>query len=88
LKFITTIALLSVAEKENVGRHPGILLIDSPGAQEVSDKDLNSLIEGLKQLTIELPFLQIIIASRASDVILSQIDEKHRKHAKGDSYLW
>jgi hypothetical protein len=88
LKVITTIALLSVAEKENVGRHPGILLIDSPGAQEVSDKDLNSLIEGLKQLTIELPFLQIIIASRASDVILSQIDEKHRKHAKGDSYLW
>jgi hypothetical protein len=88
LKVITTIALLSVAEKENVGRHPGILLIDSPGAQEVSDKDLNSLIEGLKQLTKELPFLQIIIASRASDVILSQIDKNHRKHAIGDSYLW
>ncbi|QXP54475.1 hypothetical protein H0I25_10265 [Cellulophaga sp. HaHa_2_95] len=88
LKVITTIALLSVAEKENVGRHPGVLLIDSPGAQEVADEDLNSLIEGLKQLTKELPFLQIIIASRASDVVLSQIDENHRKHAKGDSYLW
>ena len=88
LKVITTIALLSVSEKEKVGRHPGLLLIDSPGAQEVSDQDLNNLIEGLKQLTIELPFLQIIIASRASDVILSQIDKTHRKHAKGDSYLW
>lgn len=88
LKVITTIALLSVAEKEKVGRHPGLLLIDSPGAQEVSDQDLNSLIEGLKQLTIDLPFLQIIIASRASDVILSQIDKTHRKHAKGDLYLW
>ena len=88
LKVITTIALLSVAEKEKVGRHPGLLLIDSPGAQEVSDQDLNSLIEGLKQLTVELPFLQIIIASRASDVILHQIGKDHRKHAKGDSYLW
>ena len=88
LKVITTIALLSVAEKQKVGRHPGLLLIDSPGAQEVSDQDLNSLIEGLKQLTEELPFLQIIIASRASDVILSQIDKNHRKHAIGDSYLW
>jgi len=88
LKVITTIALISVAEKENVGRHPGLLLIDSPGAQEVSDKDLNSLIEGLRKLSIELPFIQIIIASRASEVILSQIDEKHRKHAKGNSYLW
>lgn len=88
LKVITTIALLSVAEKQNVGRHPGLLIIDSPAAQEVADKDLNSLIEGLKQLTTELPFLQIIIASRASDVILSQIDKNHRKHAIGDSYLW
>ncbi len=53
LKVITTIALLSVAEKRKVGRHPGLLLIDSPGAQEVSDHDLNSFIEGLKQLTTE-----------------------------------
>lgn len=88
LKVITTIALLSIAEKRKVGRHPGLLLIDSPSAQEVSDKDLNSLIEGLKNLTIELPFLQIIIASRATDVILNHIDEKHRKHAIGEDYLW
>jgi len=88
LKVITTIALLSVAEKRKVGRHPGILLIDSPGAQEVSDKDVNSLIEGLKKLTTELPFLQIIIASRATDVILNQIDKNHRKYAKGNDYLW
>ena len=88
LKVITTIALLSVAEKKKLGRHPGLLLIDSPGAQEVSDHDLNSLIEGLKQLTTELPFLQIIIASRASDVILKQIEEGNRKHAKGNDFLW
>jgi tetratricopeptide (TPR) repeat protein len=88
LKVITTIALLSVAEKRKVGRHPGLLLIDSPGAQEVSDNDVNSLIEGLKELTTELPFLQIIIASRATDVILNQIDIDHRKHAKGNDYLW
>lgn len=88
LKVITTIALLSVAEKRKVGRHPGLLLIDSPSAQEVSDNDVNSLMEGLKKLTTELPFLQIIIASRATDVILNQIDIDHRKHAKGDDYLW
>lgn len=88
LKVITTIALLSVAEKRQVGRHPGLLLIDSPSAQEVSDSDLNSLIEGLEKLTKELPFLQIIIASRATQVILEHIDEKNRKHAKGDNFLW
>ena len=78
---MATIALLSVAEKKKVGRHPGLLLIDSPAAQEVTDHDVNNLIEGLKKLTKELPFLQIIIASRTTDVILDQIDEKNRKHA-------
>ena len=85
---ITTISLLSVAEKRKVGRHPGLLLIDSPRAQEVSDNDVNSLMEGLKKLTTELPFLQIIIASRATEVILNKIDKDHRKYAKGDDYLW
>ena len=71
-------------EKRKVGRHPGLLLIDSPRAQEVSDNDVNSLMEGLKKLTTELPFLQIIIASRATEVILNKIDKDHRKYAKGD----
>ena len=88
LKVITTIALLSVAEKEGVGRHPGLLLIDSPGAQEVSEHDLNMLIQGLKELSKELPFLQIIIASRSSKVILNQIDRNYRKYATGKNYLW
>ena len=88
LKVITTIALLSVAEKKQVGRHPGLLLIDSPGAQEVSPHDLDMLVDGLKKLATELPFLQIIIASRSSDVILKQIDESNRKYAKGQEYLW
>lgn len=88
LKVITTIALLTVAERRKVGRHPGILLIDSPGAQEISDQDLESLIKGLKTLSSELSFLQIFIASRASKVILKHIDEKHRKYAKGNDYLW
>jgi len=87
-KVITTIALLSVAEKRKLGRHPGLLLIDSPGAQEVTDNDVNNLIEGLKKLSEELPFLQVIIASRATEVVLAQIDDEHRKYATGTDYLW
>ena len=88
LKVITTIALLTVAERKKVGRHPGILLIDSPGAQEISDKDLESLIRGLKTLSNELSFIQIFVASRASEVILKHIDKEDRKYAKGNDYLW
>ena len=88
LKVIVTIALISVAEERALGRHPGFLVIDSPAAQEVNQEDLNSLIEGLKQLYDVLPSLQIILASAASPVVIKHIDEEHRLHAKEKNYLW
>ena len=36
LKVATVLAMIEVAEKKGVGRHPGLLMIDSPAAQEVS----------------------------------------------------
>lgn len=88
LKVIVTIALISVAEERGLGRHPGFLIIDSPAAQEVNPEDLESLIKGLEELCRVLPSLQILIASVASDTLLSHIDEKHRLLAKGDTFLW
>ena len=33
LKIATTLALIKIAEQRGIGRHPGLLLIDSPGAR-------------------------------------------------------
>lgn len=88
LKVVATIALISVAEERNLGRHPGFLVIDSPAAQEVNREDLNNLIAGLETLCEELPHLQIIVASVANDTLLEHIPESRRKYARGDEYLW
>lgn len=88
LKVASIIALISIAEKKGIGRHPGLLLIDSPGSEEMVEDDVSQLISGLVELTQELPHLQVIVAATSSESILSHIDETHRKYAQGDSFLW
>jgi hypothetical protein len=88
LKIASIIALISIAEKRGIGRHPGILLIDSPKAEEMVEEDVDNLVGGLFTLTKDLPHIQIILAATSSESILRYLDEDHRKYAQGDSFLW
>ncbi|MEU9836279.1 hypothetical protein AB0D67_32485 [Streptosporangium sp. NPDC048047] len=63
LKIVTTIALLRHGFRSGVGRHPGLLLVDSPGAEEVDSGDLRHMLEDLVRLTQSNPELQVIIAT-------------------------
>lgn len=88
LKVAATLAMLKIAEEEGVGRHPGLLLIDSPKSNEMIDKDYAMLIEGLMGLTEEMKTVQVIFTGIAQPVVLGLIPEDHRLHAKGEAYLW
>lgn len=88
LKIASIIALISIAEKRGIGRHPGILLVDSPKAEEMVEEDVDNLVGGLFKLTKELPHIQIILAATSSESILRYLDEDHRKYAQGDNFLW
>jgi prefoldin subunit 5 len=88
LKIASVIALISIAENQGIGRHPGLLLIDSPKREEITDKDVAQIVAGLDTLTKELPYLQVFLAATASEGILGYFDEDHRKYAKGDDFLW
>lgn len=59
LKIASIIALISIAENQGIGRHPGLLLIDSPKREEITDKDVAQIVAGLEALTKELPYLQV-----------------------------
>jgi DNA-binding FrmR family transcriptional regulator/Zn-finger nucleic acid-binding protein len=88
LKVATMLAIISVSHTSGVGRHPGMLLIDSPGSQEIVGTDLEELMSGMKEVISELPFLQVFVASVVSDLMARQIDEKQCISATGDAYLW
>jgi predicted nuclease with TOPRIM domain len=88
LKVATMLAIISVSHTSGVGRHPGLLMIDSPGSQEMVGTDLGELMSGMAEVISELPFLQVFVASVASDLMASHIDEKMCVSASGDNYLW
>jgi hypothetical protein len=88
LKVAAVLAMIREAERRHIGRHPGLLMIDSPGAQEVAPEDLDELIGGLDEVSNEFSHLQVFIASKTSDAVLSHVPSERMRYAKGDAFLW
>lgn len=88
LKVAAVLAMISVAEAQGVGRHPGLLMIDSPGAQEVSPKDLEELIAGLEEVSKEFSHLQVFVAAMASSAIKKHVPTERMRYVRGEAALW
>ena len=86
LRISVTIALLRVAHQSQRGRHPGLLLIDSIGAEETEPGDLASFMRELSAVAAETG-IEIIVAS-ARPEILEHVPEGNRVSAEGEDYLW
>lgn len=88
LRIATAIALLRIGKKLGVGRHPGLLIIDSPGADETDDSNLEALLKELRAIAENEIGLQVFVSSaKASDVITLLTPSNCRIAAKGE-YLW
>ena len=55
LKLAMVIALLRVGERLGIGRHPGLLLVDSPGGEEMVELDVGNVLKELDDLCKEIP---------------------------------
>lgn len=88
LKVATVLAMIQVGERRGVGRHPGLIMIDSPAAQEIAPEDLRELLSGLKDIREELPHLQIFVAGVTSKAMQDHISDSHLRQASNGGYLW
>jgi hypothetical protein len=88
LKVATVLAMIEVAEEKGVGRHPGLLMIDSPAAQEVSPNDLDELVAGLQSVSKSISHVQVFVAGRTSAAITDHVPEKNRREALDGGFLW
>lgn len=88
LKVATVLAMIQVGERRSIGRHPGLIMIDSPAAQEVAPEDLRGLLSGLTVVREELPHLQIFVAGITSAAMGEFIPPNRRKEASDGGYLW
>ena len=86
LRIAVIVALLRVAHSNGKGRHPGLLLIDSIGAEETEPADLSSFMQELRDVADETG-IEIIVAS-ARPEILKHVPAGQRVSAEGEDYLW
>lgn len=88
LKVATALALLRVGFSTGVGRHPGLLLVDSPGAEEATPENLDSMLVALRDVATEVPHLQVLVATRSPLMLEELLDPTHRRVAGPGEYLW
>ncbi|PLR99045.1 hypothetical protein [Bacillus sp. T33-2] len=80
------ISLIQLDIKFSVGRHPRLLIIDSPGKEEVISKDLEGMSSIFKQIEdIYNDDLQIIIGTALDSLKTASITEKVDSREPGQS---
>lgn len=87
-KVAVVLSLMLVAQHRGVGRHPGILFLDTPGAQELRDADLEAFARGLSAVAAELPTLQIFVATRHVREFAAAVPPTHARIAVGEEMVW
>lgn len=88
LRLATAIALLRVGRRLGIGRHPGLLIIDSPGKEEVAMVNLEALLSELRKIAEEMDGLQVIVAGTNADKIVGVLGKERCRIARGESYVW
>ncbi|WP_371158378.1 hypothetical protein [Jannaschia sp. 2305UL9-9] len=88
LRLATAIALLRVGRRLGIGRHPGLLIIDSPSKEEVTKVNLEALLAELRTISEEIDELQVIVAGTDAEEIISALGEEHCRIARGEDYVW
>lgn len=88
IKIAVALAAVEVARDRGHGRHPGLMVIDSPASEEVVDKDFEAMLDSVSSAASEMGDVQIIIGTTARSAVEAVVPIEHRLHAKGDDYVF
>jgi hypothetical protein len=88
IKIAVSLAAVEVAKRRGHGRHPGLLVIDSPASEEVVNEDFEQMLDSVSTAAKDIGGVQIIIGTIARPAVKAVVSSAHRLHAKGDEYLF
>ncbi|MHA6721144.1 hypothetical protein ACX40Y_17055 [Sphingomonas sp. RS6] len=88
IKIAIALAAVEVAQRRGHGRHPGLLIIDSPASEEVVSKDFEQMLDSVAAAARSIGGIQIIIGTIAREAVEAVVPDTHRLHAKGEAYLF
>ncbi|PZE60345.1 MULTISPECIES: hypothetical protein [unclassified Curtobacterium] len=88
MKIAVVIALLRVGSRAGVGRHPGLLVIDSPASEEMDHDDVRQMMAELARIAEETG-LQVIASSANAELMLDILKPAAvREPRPGQQLLW
>jgi hypothetical protein len=87
IKLATAIALIAHGHKAGVGRHPGLLFIDSPAAEEIPADDLKIMLNAMRAAAEETS-MQIVVATTHGPMLASLLPPDNVLVATGDDFVW
>ncbi|ESZ02459.1 ATP-binding protein [Mesorhizobium sp. L48C026A00] len=88
IKIAISLAAVEVAKRRGHGRHPGLLIIDSPASEEVVNEDFEQMLDSVSSAAKDIGGVQIIIGTIARKAVEAVVSSDHRLHAKGEEYLF
>ena len=88
LRIALVIAMMRLASESGHGHHPGLLFIDSPGSEELSEDDLNAMMTEIRSVCDETKNLQIFVSSARGATLASAVDENRRLWPNDDGYMF
>lgn len=87
VRIATVIALLQASKQFGAGRHPGLLVIDSPAKEEMADANVEEMLDSLSELA-EVVDVQLFIAFRGTARALKHFPKERCLLAEGKDTLW
>jgi hypothetical protein len=88
LRISLVIAMMRLAGISGQGHHPGLLFIDSPGAEELSEVDLGAMMAEIRAVCDDTPNLQIFVSSARGGSLKSVVDIKRQRWPKPDAAMF
>lgn len=87
IKLAAVIALIELGHRDGVGRHPGLLFVDSPAAEEIPEADLKIMLEAMTAVAEETD-LQIVVATTHGPMLSAVLPKANLLVATGTEFVW
>lgn len=88
VRIAAALAVVAVARRRRFGRYPGLLVLDSPRSQEMTDDDFAALMTRVQEVINETGDTQVIVGAATKPSLLGVVPGRQTLHAEGGRFLF
>ena len=88
VRIAAALAVIEVARRRHFGRHPGLLVLDSPAAQEMTPEHFAALMLSVRDVVAQADDVQVVIGAVARPELLDVVESARTLHPKEERFLF